>query len=114
MRPTSSTKTSCRLLESFLTACLERFSQRCSVRLQADRPQVRLKPDTTYYGVVKSAVGARPYVVKGSRPATKRPAVHGSFCFAHANVLNPCPPCSVVGVPRVFRGSVFVERPRPT
>ena len=37
---------------------LERFSQCCSVRLQADRPPVRLKPDTTYYGIVKSAVAA--------------------------------------------------------
>ena len=32
------------------------LSQRCSVRLQADRSQVRLKPDTTCDGVVKIAV----------------------------------------------------------
>ena len=32
------------------------FSQCCSVRLQADRHLVRLKPDTTYQGIVKSAV----------------------------------------------------------
>ena len=35
-----------------------RFSQRCSVHLQADRVPVRLKPDTTYYDVVKNAVDA--------------------------------------------------------
>src|SRR4029450_5418173 len=35
----------------------EHFSQRCSVRLQADPVLVRLKPDTTYCRVVKSAPG---------------------------------------------------------
>ena len=49
----------------------ERFSQRCSVRLQADRPQVRLKPDTTYYGVVKSAVTAFAKATAVKKPETR-------------------------------------------
>ena len=39
-----------------MTGPLERFPHLRSVRLQADRWGVRLKPDTTYYTVVETAL----------------------------------------------------------
>ena len=68
---------------------LERFSQCCSVRLQADRPRVRLKPDTTYQGTVKNALVT--LVIAGVSAA-------GCQVSKSANPLSPSVAGPIAGV----------------